>query len=166
MAYGVELVIGFNHEKWNLVRKMKVKIPDLELSDDRNLTIPKELYESISNAQRLAFEDMGFEFLRNSNGGWMIYTTPLGQREFTPWNLELYYDPHELGEKPEDAVIGVAISGRYFPTFLDWKNPNGTIDNQVVGPEPPKEIQIAHKRLIEAHSCFEKADWLIKMNHY
>lgn len=95
-----------------------------------------------------------------------VYITPAGEREFSPWQLQFSYDPGEMCETPDQAIIGVAISGRYFPTFLDWKDSSGGIWNFVFGPRPVQELEIARRNIIKALPVFENADWIVRENHY
>lgn len=137
-----------------------------------------EQSESIQSINRILLEawkdavaDMGWRYIglaggRNPSLGHHNCETPLGKREFRPWELSLFYDHANLGERPVDGLLGVSISGRYKPVFLDWANPHGTIWNQVIGPNPPKEMMIARDRIIDHVPCFEYADWIVRENFY
>src|SRR5581483_4453491 len=79
----------------------------------------------LRQAHHAALLELGFTPPADINESYPRYETPAGEREFMPFRLEMFYDPGEMGDSAEDAVIGVAISGRYFPTFADWKDAHG-----------------------------------------
>ena len=57
-------------------------------------------------------------------------------REMVPFELECFAES-EFDEQPDDetAAVGVAISGRYFPTFADYKDAHGTLSPMVFNDE-------------------------------
>jgi hypothetical protein len=173
MAYGNELVFGFTYPKFKSFfgefRKKKIDFNDLQdydLAEEEIIEpIRKKLKPLLLEAWKKAAKDMEWEFIKEKND-YFIYKTPLGDREFSPFKLQFFFDPHEMGEEIEDSIIGVSISGRYFPKFVDWRDPNGTITNVPIGPNPPKEITVACNRIIEAVPCFKNADVIVTMRHY
>lgn len=64
-----------------------------------------------------------------TSGNYITVDTPLGKRSMAGWNIAIQYDPAEMGD--EHAVLGIALSGRYYPTLLDWRDKNGTLMNPV-----------------------------------
>ena len=98
-------------------------------------------------------------------GEYPIFETPLGLREFSPFSLEVHYDPGEMGEGPEQAILGVAVSGRYFPTFIDWEDSSGTIWNLVCDHTQPMWV-IAKKHICTALPWMKDAKWVVKEKHY
>jgi hypothetical protein len=119
-------------------------------------------------AWEISCEEMGWKLLEKAKKkkSFLPYMTPAGEREFSPWQLEFGYDPYNMEETPDQAIIGVAVSGRYFPTFLDWKDAHGGIWNFVFGPKPVQELEIARRNIIKAIPVFEAADWIIREKHY
>ena len=94
-----------------------------------------------------------------------IFNTPEGEREFSPFDLELFYDPGEMGDNAEDAVIGVAISGRYFPTFADWKDAHGCVP-MIFDAEMQRIMEIAKRHITGVLPCLQEAPWMVLMIHY
>jgi hypothetical protein len=56
------------------------------------------------------------------------YETPWGKRSVIPIQLSYCYDPDECGDDPEDAVYGVALSARYWPSLLDMHDQHGSLE--------------------------------------
>jgi hypothetical protein len=57
------------------------------------------------------------------------YKTPFGLRRVSPFVLAFIYDPDEAGDDESMASLGVALSGRYTPTFLDIESAHGCLYN-------------------------------------
>lgn len=134
---------------------------------------PRDRSEEINNllggAHRKALTRMGFTNLRSNESSWATLTiadTPLGEREFAPFQLELFFDPYEVGDTEEDAIIGIGISGRYFPVFADWKNRSGTLDTVVFDDELERVMAIAKEEIVTVLPVFADAVWIVKMKHY
>lgn len=175
MPTGIEFMFAFTKDRWRIVEEAwKVKFPTIEeIYETGEWSFDTgEVEKELKKAHKLACEDMGFELLKN--GRYPEYKTPEGPREMVPFNLELVYDgemdyapkDHVRKPKPLDVVFGVAISGRYFPTFLDWRSPFGTLTNVIVGPKPTAEVSIAWRRIVEAVPVFSSAEWLIVEKSY
>lgn len=120
----------------------------------------------LAQAWHAACLEMGWKFLNQESQNSYLYETPLGQRELIPFCFELFYDRSEFEDTPEQAILGIALSGRYFPTFLDWDDRHGGLYNYSIGPKLPKEMEIAIKHINKAFPFFEQADWIIKEQHY
>jgi len=138
-----------------------------EVDDYDDLLVPNkrltQINEALLKVHALCCQDMGFTFENTAKNLW---DTPLGVRELYPFSLEFQFDPSEAEDFPYNAILGVSISGRYRPTFLDWREPHGTLHNQVVGPNPVPEMEFARKRLIQVFPVFEQADWIMRERHY
>lgn len=126
MPYGNELFLGFSGNDI------------LPAAEALGLTIdwegnpplgPSELVADIDKRLDGAYvKCLGmFDFFTDiqSQDGHYHVQTPLGRRDMVPWKLELAYDPYECGDETADAVLGVSLISRYFPTYLDWKDPHG-----------------------------------------
>lgn len=60
------------------------------------------------------------------DGRYVHARTPLGARTLIPFALETNFDPYEIGGSwPDDLVVGIALTARYKPTFVDWREPHG-----------------------------------------
>lgn len=66
----------------------------------------------------------------------------------------------------EQAFLGVAITGRCFPTFADWRNENGKLYPIVYNTDLNNTMHIAKTRIVEVLPCFEKAVWCVKEKFY
>lgn len=86
--------------------------------------------------------------------------------EFSPIRLRFHFDPDNLGEMVEDGIIGIAISGRYTPTFLDWRNERGTMWNITFDKELLDMVELAKSHIVTVLPQFEKAHIIIRENHY
>lgn len=84
-----------------------------------------------------------------ADGDYLVTKTPMGNRKMSCWDLAIQYDPYEVGDT--HATIGVALSGRYFPTLLDWRDPHGTLmeapDLREIIAEADKVIPIIQREL-------------------
>ncbi len=97
--------------------------------------------------------------------------TPQGPREFSPFGLALYGDEDEMGDVwPNDFVVGVKVSGRYFPTWLDWQDPHGggQMAYTCFVDDPAMREMMAEAKAAISHVVpeFEGGVWVIKMIHY
>lgn len=123
--------------------------------------------QAVKACHTQALEDAGFQTQGNSGRLWYVKAvTPLGPREFSPWGIELFYDPGEMGHTAKDIVLGVALSGRYVPTFLDWKDAHGTLEPVRFNSELNDMTAIARKRLEEAWPYLAQADLMVVSKHY
>lgn len=76
-------------------------------------------------AERLGWKYMGFgAYPYNKTHH---FETPFGLRRVSQFHLEYQYDPDEAGDDEDMASLGVALSGRYVPTFLDIESPHGAL---------------------------------------
>lgn len=157
MAYGIELILGFPFEKWGDIPKSFIKFEESVCAIDL-----------LHEAHKKACAEMGFKFIGRwkTNPDYDVYVTPLGDRITAPFRLEKHLDESEMCETEKEAVIGISVSGRYFPTFLDWRDPHGTLYNIVFDDEMKKDMAIARKHIVEALPIMEKAVWIVKQKHY
>jgi hypothetical protein len=168
MAYGTELFIGFKGKEKidEIATELNLKVGlDGEITPENIIWATNVL---LKKAWRDAIDEIGLEFVRAAdNPRFFIVNTPSGIREMVPWDLELYYDPDEMGEEPEHAIFGISLISRYFPTFLDWASEHGgsgdiiTLDSQTL-----INIQIARKHIEKVLPSFAKAEVHIKELHY
>lgn len=171
MAYGIELILGYPYKEWGQLGITKKEsgrlVSDERYDDESEPLIFQNTRPLLKAAWKLSMEEMEFVFKKGKDGGYEIWTTPLGDREFTGgFYLEACYDPDEMGDRPEDATIGVHISGRYFPTFADWEDTCGTISPMIFSGGLEKAMAIAKKNIEKAVPQMTGAHWIVKQIHY
>ena len=92
--------------------------------------------------------------------------TSMGVRTFAPLRLEIFGDEVELGDEyPDTFLVGISISGRYFPTYLDWRDPNGTLTNICLEEMQP-EIQAIRGEIERLEPKFKTAKVYVKLKWY
>lgn len=88
-------------------------------------------------------------------------------RQTCRWGLQLEYDPDEMGDTEDDAILGVSLISRYFPTFLDWMKDNGGSGDVIeLTPLILSQIEIARKHLVGVLPFVKDAPIIIKELHY
>lgn len=113
---------------------------------------------AVARTYRKALEAAGFEILPVESPD-MIFVpaeTPLGYREFSAWKIELFQDP-----ETEDLFLGISLSGRYNPTFCDWKNEHGGLNPIVFNDELRGMVEIAEGLLTTAWPHLENANLMV-----
>jgi hypothetical protein len=176
MANGSEVVLGWGIADYARIREaLGIRIP---LTDDEWIAlnekgneeylatkatrrINKLLLEAHSECVGTLGELKGVDQERYS-----IVETALGQRSFSPFKIELHYDPSEMGEEPEHTTFGVALSGRYFPTFLDWKDPSGALWPVRFDAELNGLIAVARTAIEKRIPIFSTAHIAVIEKHY
>jgi len=92
--------------------------------------------------------------------------TSLGNRTFCPISLASYGDEDEIGDEyPDNFIVGISISGRYVPTYLDWKNEHGTLYSVSLEEMQPL-IDIIKDEITKVEPLFKQAKTFIKMMWY
>lgn len=166
MAYGNELILGLmGNDIVDAIGSIYGKAATLqEICEEGVPPTPQTFKWYLDAAHQSCCLHMKWDHLR-TKGTYQVYETPLGVREFSTFDFELFYDVDEMGDTLDTAVFGVAVSGRYFPTFVDWKHEHGTLDPIVFDPKS-NEWDIARKMLVKAIPLLKKAQWIVKMCHY
>jgi len=97
---------------------------------------------------------------------YLLAQTKKGIREFSTFHLGNYGDEGETNDTfPETYVIGVHLSSRYFPTYIDWEDPNGTISHFDYETMKPL-IDLAKQELIKVDKRFQEAHLFVKLIWY
>jgi hypothetical protein len=179
MAYGVEVVLGWPEREFAAVSALLgVKLPVTEddwqdvrdhgCDDWMRLQDGFEVLDkSIKSAQIKMLAEEGYQYL-----GWeddslhLVYDTPWGRRDFQAMRLALYYDWREMGERPQDAVVGVSLSSRYRPMFLDAQDPHGTIYHFILDEPMQGRIALARRRLTQHVPAFDTSRLMVVQQHY
>ena len=179
MAYGTELWLGWGGgpERWgNIAKELQLEFeePLEELGPNSYLDIetwPEDSAAALKEAHRLSLEAAGFTRLSKPSVARRVvdypcYRTPVGEREFSPFAIDVLCDPGELGMELKDAVLGVALSGRYFPTYLDWRDAHGTLDFCELNEATMKMIGYARLHIEHVLPVFKSANLVIVTQHY
>lgn len=87
--------------------------------------------------------------------------------DFVPFKLE-YELGGEMGWAFPDVPIGVALSSRYFPTFLDYRSSSGTLPNPIIiwEEETKKLIDIAVEEIVKAVPWLKSGKLMVLEIHY
>jgi hypothetical protein len=83
-----------------------------------------QLNTKLDSAFRLCLANAGFSVVSDTDR-YIKVSTPKGQREMTGFSFEISYDPHEVGDDDDTVTFGIHMSGRYFPTYVDWRDSSG-----------------------------------------
>jgi hypothetical protein len=101
------------------------------------------------------------------NEGYFTIHVEGGKRDFTAFSLY-----RQIGGEMEfdfpDVPIGVPLSSRYFPTFLDWRDPSGTLPNPLViwTPEMARMIDVATRHIVTAVPWLRAGKVMVLELHY
>ncbi len=88
-------------------------------------------------------------------------------RQTSVWTLEVDYDPDEMGDKPEHAIVGVSLISRYFPVFLDWNQNHGGSGEMIsLTPTTLEWIAVARKHIARVLPFINDAPITVKERHY
>lgn len=118
---------------------------------------------AVAMSYRKALEAAGFTVLpsRGSEDRHVLANTPQGKREFWAWAIELYRDLDT-----REIFLGISLSGRYNPTFCDWKNENGTLNPIIFNDELRGMVEIAERLLTAAWPHLENASLMVLSKEY
>lgn len=96
-----------------------------------------------------------------------VVETPAGKWEFSPFSLGAEYGG-EMEFFPPDMPIGVPLSSRYYPTFLDYRDPSGALPNPLVvwDRETAKMIEVAARHIVAAVPWLANAPTMVVEIHY
>lgn len=178
MAYGNEVWLAYVGEDKirTVLASLGIKLPGLTVDrepgswdafEDALRNLP--YHQALRKAHLCALGLLGFmvaDVQRNASPSYTAFDTPLGRREFAPFELEFSFDPDEMGEEPKHAILGVPLSGRYTPTFLDWKNVDGTLHPVVFDTEMIRNIRIAREEILVAAPFMKAAPIIVIERHY
>lgn len=92
--------------------------------------------------------------------------TTAGKREFSQMALQVYFDDDEMEEHfPDDVIVGISLSSRYYPVYLDWEDPCGGVWNFCFDDAKPM-IKIFRDKLVEIEPIFKTAKVYVKEIFY
>lgn len=170
MATGNEVVLGFHSSRRKEILDIlaeKYNVAYIERTYNAAYTsgsfIDLDDTAKINKLLKLAWQDA----LRSAN---MVLQsdiskqharvlTPAGIRDMIPFCLELLHDDGDH----ENAILGVAVSGRYFPTFIDYQDKHGTLINVPLNLDL---MAIAKESIITHIPEFKSAEWFVVQIFY
>ena len=177
MAYGMEVVLGWPRSSFKEIQKYSKdfgveQIPVTEKQWNRLLegegassifhrhpdleTIHKNVLDSVFPLSAPATA---------ASNRHLVKDTPLGKREFATFVFEMFLD-EEINDDPDQAVFGISLSGRYYPTFLDWKDPSGSLDVLILDEDSMQMVETARRYIVEKFPIFQTAKVCVVMRHY
>jgi hypothetical protein len=176
MAYGGELFLGMVGEEptMQILASMGLSYERFEGLGIENTP----LAAALKQAHREALEELGLKVheasaVKRSDGracdeGYVYVEGPDGKvRQTSIWDLEVDYDPDEMGHEKEDMLVGVSLISRYFPVFLDWdKDSGGSGDTISLTPDVLNKIEIARKHLSKVLPFIQDAPIVFRERHY
>ena len=119
--------------------------------DDPLRGLGMETPEVLDAKARAAWEDAiarkGWRIVAPDGNGVRL-ETEFGPRTAYPWALYVQFDPEEVGDHPCDATLGVNLSARYFPVFLDMAHEHGTLGSVIDLDALRADIEIAREAIL------------------
>ena len=115
-----------------------------------------------------ACAEMGWKIVSVTKSGDIeLEIAPGKQWEFAPFDFDREWDT-EAGFELPDLTIGVALSSRYFPRFLDYDDPHGALPNplNLDDKELGRMVGIAKKHIIAEEPWLADASIMVLMIHY
>ncbi len=173
MAYGTELILGFTRDEVEPAAKsLGLKVNWKKGGD---LT-PEKRFNQINKDLRSAYlaclKTIPI-FTKISEIDKDIYhttyavDTPIGVRKMRSWWLVVQYDPDEMGDSKDDAILGISLISRYSATFIDWREPHGGSGGVIcLDQETLDMVEKARAALVPVLPNFSDARICIKMIHY
>lgn len=122
-----------------------------------------EVRRLLRQAHLAAIREIGWRIVEEGGKAPSV-VTPLGPRNLQPFELSVYYDSVKGG--PETALLCVPLSKRYRPCFLDWRNPNGTLEPVVLDEEMRRMMELARRHIVAVLPAFASATFMVSLEHY
>jgi hypothetical protein len=99
---------------------------------------------------------------------YVLAATPLGPRQLIPFRLQLVgdYETESNDDWTEDFCVGVPLSSRYYPTWLDWEDEHGTDGTLRINIETLRRIELARAALLRTLPEFADAELVSKTLFY
>lgn len=181
MPTGTELLLGLRGEA--AIEGVAHSL-GLKYNWEASEFLPVGLFEAIEKELAVHHKDavteLGYELidparirqngkpLEKAGEGYVYLRDPSGViRQTCIWGLQVFFDPHEMGEQKSDAVIGVSLVSRYFPVFLDCdKEHGGSGDPIELSPGVLGQIEIARRHLSKTLPFIKTAPIVVKEMFY
>lgn len=135
---------------------------------DKIILIPKLRTAYINTIQAFGWQHGKIVGKNTANDSRYIgIISPWGNREAVVWDLDVYFDPHEVGDSAEEITLGVDLSGRYFPTMLDMKDPHGTMGSVITfNQELLDKVKVCKDELVKEIPELYDAELYVKERFY
>jgi len=178
LAYGNEVIIGWRIKEF--CKLFGLKMPTKKEWEEEDFEFKEKVANMLSasklaNAHTTALVLVGIaknlrkpsSYPWNDNSDRYVEgDTSKGVRIFSFISMEVVGDEPEIGDEyPDDFVVGIPISGRYVPTYLDWKDENGTLETISLD-EMQGEIQTIRNEIEKVEPLFKTAKIYVKMRFY
>lgn len=170
MAEGLEVVLGWRgkHAIQDAVRLLGLEFdkldgdgnPEKDYTDYRNLLKTEQYDKVLFDAHAQLLYDFGFKKVERSEDRFghvrLAAQTPKGEREFDVFHLGTrgFIEDYKLHD---GVVLGVPLSGRYWPTLLDWEDASGTLWTVSFDRDMERDIDKARKAITKAIPMFDGA---------
>ena len=183
MATGIELWLGYTYPEYHKkappdAPRVPWPLPTDGSEDGPRETWPDEFYaysrrkdvrEPLVQAWLGAVKEMGWGIATPAKGKARTYfnvNTVAGKDEFSPFSLDKQFGGEMEFDFPH-VPIGVPLSGRYFPVFLDHKS-SGCLSNplNLEDPELLRMITIARQHITNAVLWLAAAKLMVVLIHY
>lgn len=182
MAYGHELMLGVSGRAAIAAASASIPMPITWEEYRADYEVPDELRDALYGAWDAAVAELGLRVEdidavrvggrpvpKRDRDGHYAYVTGLDGvlRQTARWDLAVYYDPMECGDEPDDAVLGVSLVSRYFPTYLDWQREHGGSGLVIqLTPEVLRMIEVARRHIALVLPFIKDAPVIVKELHY
>jgi hypothetical protein len=178
VATGIEVWFGYTYEEYD--RKAPIDAPRLpegttagNAKEEGNSWYDRfQEYADIAAVRNPletawvgACMELGWKVGKKKGRYWPV-TTPAGRSEFVPFSLHAQYGGEMEFDFP-DLPVGVALSGRYYPRFLDYKT-DGCLPNPLVlwTPEMERMIEVARVEILKYAAWLMDGKLMIVEQHY
>lgn len=184
MAYGSEIVLGWHgiDAVKDAAARLGIRFRSLhDVGDEVGLLPPDRLVDDLpfeivlpnkhmaTTSHRAAMAGMGWTIkgMTKEPHPTFIVETPFGLREAFPWSIQLQYDVDEMGDDYSTITLGIHLSARYFPCFLDMESEHGTLANTIAFTgETMRRIAVARSAILVDMPAFSDAYILVREIHY
>lgn len=102
------------------------------LKEDGVVDLDHHLSDQLARSYDRSLAKAGWTYEVDSDSyDYRLVQSPWGPRRSGVWDLILQFDTLEIGDQIDDISLGITLSSRYFPAFVDMKNQHGTLGNTI-----------------------------------
>lgn len=183
MATGIEIWLGYEYTEYHAKAPPDAPRVPWPLPADGSEDGPREDWPAafdryadraevrnrLEAAWVAACGETGWKVLKQKEKRYWPVRVPGSARayDFSPFCLDKQFGG-EMGFDFPEVPIGVPLSGRYFPTFLDYKDSSGALPNPLVvwEPETARLIDVAARHITAAVPWLRDARTMVVLIHY